>query len=84
MIIFAVTKNGFLELETVIKSGLYPVWVGANVLSEEELSNYREMDIDITNFSYEIDPSNDEELDDALITVAEHHPGERVWLECKP
>jgi len=84
MIIFAVTKEGFRELEPVIKTAKYPVWVGGNVLSESELDRYREMDIDITNFSYEIDPANDEELDGALATIAEHHPEERVWLECRP
>jgi hypothetical protein len=83
MIIFAVTKEGFRELEPVIKTGKYPVWVGGNVLSESELDRYREMDIDITNFSYEIDPANDEELDDALVTIAEHYPKQRVWLECR-
>ncbi|MFK8012019.1 MAG: hypothetical protein AB8B80_08275 [Marinicellaceae bacterium] len=84
MIIFAVTKEGFRELEPVIKTGKYPLWVGGSVLSESELGRYREMDIDITNFSYEIDPASDEELDDALATIAEHHPKERIWLECRP
>ncbi len=84
MIIFAVTKKGFQELESVITTGKYPVWIGSNVLSESELASYRKMDLDITNFSYEIDPANNEELDDALATIAEHHPNERVWLECRP
>jgi len=84
MIIFAVTKEGFRELEAVILTGKYPVWIGSNVLSESELAIYREMDLDITNFSYEIDPANNEVLDDALATIAEHHPNERIWLECRP
>ena len=84
MIIFAVTKEGFRELEAVIVTGKYPIWIGGKVLSESELASYREMDLDITNFSYEIDPANYEVLDDALATVAEHHPNERVWLECRP
>ena len=84
MVIFAVTKEGFREFESVIKTGKYPVWIGGDVLNESELDSYRKMDLDITSFSYQIDPSNDEELDDALTTIAEHHPGERVWLECRP
>lgn len=84
MVIFAVTKEGFRELEPVIKTGKYSVWTGGNVLNESELRSYREMDLDITNFNYEIDPAKDEELDNALATIAEHHPGQRVWLECKP
>ncbi|WP_020413314.1 hypothetical protein [Microbulbifer variabilis] len=84
MVIFATTKEGFRELETVIKTGKYLVWIGCNVLSASELDSYREMKLDITNFSYEIDPVNEEELNEALATIAEHHPGERVWLECRP
>ncbi|HMW73570.1 MAG TPA: hypothetical protein PKD17_17210 [Cellvibrionaceae bacterium] len=84
MVIFVVTKDGFRELEVIIKTGFYPVWVGANVLSEHELGRYRNMDLDITNFSYEIDPADSEALTDALATIAEHHPGERVWLEYRP
>lgn len=84
MIIFAVTKEGFRELEVVIRTGKYPVWIGGNILSESEIDSYRELDLDITNFSHKIDPANDEELDDALTTIAEHHPDERVWLECRP
>jgi hypothetical protein len=83
MIIFAVTKEGFQELEPVIKTGKYPVWIGGNVLSESELDRYREMDINITSFRYVIDPANDEELDDALVTIEEHHPKERICLECR-
>ncbi|WHI52748.1 hypothetical protein P3339_08290 [Microbulbifer sp. MLAF003] len=84
MVIFATTKEGFRELEAVIKTGKYPVWIGCNVLSASEIDSYREMKLDITNFSYEIDPVNEEELNEALTTIAEHHPGERVWLECRP
>lgn len=83
MIIFAVTKEGFLDLEPVIKSAKCPVWVGGSVLTEEELVSYRVLGVDITNFNYVIDPGNNKELDGALVTISEHHPDERVWLECK-
>lgn len=84
MIIFAVTKEGFLELEPVIRTGSYHIWIGNNVLSDSELDSYRKMGVDITNFNYAIAPENKDELDGALETIAEHHPGERVWLECRP
>jgi hypothetical protein len=84
MVIFAVTRKGYLELEPIIKSALYPVWVGGDVLNEQELDSLRSSNIDLTNFSYTIAPCDDRALDEALITIAEHHPNERVWLECLP
>lgn len=84
MVIFVVTRKGFKELEPIIKSGKYPVWVGEGVLTETEIDEVRNMEVDLTNFSYEINPEDDEALDSALSTIAEHHPNQRVWLECKP
>ena len=45
MIIFAVTNQGFLELEPVIRTGRYHIWIGSNVLSELALNNYREQEL---------------------------------------
>ncbi|WHI52368.1 hypothetical protein P3339_06185 [Microbulbifer sp. MLAF003] len=84
MVIFAVTRSGYTELEQIIRSALYPVWVGDGVLNEQEIDSLRSSDIDLTNFNYAIDPSDDSALDEALATIAEHHPNERVWLECLP
>ena len=84
MVIFVVTKKGFKEMEPIVMSGVYPVWVGASVITQKHLDILRESNIDITDFSYVINPENDQELDVALSTIAEHHPGERVWVECKP
>ncbi|BFM13935.1 hypothetical protein R50073_01180 [Maricurvus nonylphenolicus] len=84
MVIFVVTREGFIELESVVSTGLYPVWVGAGVLSSEETNSLRSRNVDLTDFTYEIDPGNKQDLDYALSTISEHHPGERVWVECQP
>lgn len=84
MVIFALTRKGFEELESIIKSGDYPVWIGSNVLSGEEIEELRASNIPVTNFTYQIDPVDKEALLEALCTIAEHHPDERVWCECQP
>ena len=84
MIILATTRNGFFELDPVIETGKYPVWIGSNVLTEDEIAKYRSRGVELTNFSYSIYPNNKDELDDAIATITEHHPGKRVWLECLP
>lgn len=84
MIMFVLSKEGFKELENIIYKGKYPVWVGGGVLTDMELSIVRDKGIDLTGFSYLINPSDDKAIKEALAIIAEHHPGERVWLECQP
>jgi len=84
MVIFALSKEGFKELESIIHTGKYPVWVGGGVLTGIEMSIVREKGVDLTNFSYLINPTDDKAIKEALEIIAEHHPGERVWLECQP
>ena len=54
MVIFVITREGFEELEEIIKTAQYPVWISANVLSKEELESVRLLGVEITNFTYEI------------------------------
>ncbi|TLM73400.1 hypothetical protein ACONUD_16995 [Microbulbifer harenosus] len=84
MVIFVATKEGFKELEEIIRTGKYPVWVGAGVLSKEEMAEVREGGVYLTNFLYPIDLNDAEIVSDALESIALHHPEERVWLECIP
>ncbi len=84
MVIFVLSKEGFKELENIIHTGKYPVWVGGGVLSDIEISTVREKGVDLTGFSYLINPTDDETIKEVLEIIAEHHPGERVWLEYQP
>ena len=84
MIIFVLSKEGFEELESIIHTGKYPVWVGGGVLTDIEISIVREKGVDLTTFSYLINPTDEKAIEEALVIIAEKHPGERVWLECQP
>ena len=84
MVVFAITRDGYLELEPIIKTLNYPVWVGAGVLSNSELAELRSLGLDLTNFSYSIEPNDMETILGALADISTHHPGHRIWLECQP
>ena len=83
MIILIVTRNGFDELKLVIETGKYSVWIAEGVVSEVEKDALREKNIDFSYFNYSIDPKNKKDIECALQTISEHHPNERVWLECQ-
>lgn len=84
MVVFAITREGYIELESIIKTLNYPVWVGAGVLSTNELAELRSLGLDLTEFSYAIEPNDIETIQGALETIAVHHPEQRVWVECQP
>ena len=81
MIFFILTKAAFKEIETMLHSTKSPVWVSGGVLTEEELLNLRSNGMEITSFSYKIDPFDREKVFDAVFVIEEHHPGERIWVE---
>ncbi|GAB1265681.1 hypothetical protein [Aurantivibrio infirmus] len=81
MIIFVVTSEGFKEMEPLIKTGSYSVWLGGGVISREKIEKLRKSKLDISVFSQEIDPANKEQKEESIHTIMEHHPGERIWLE---
>jgi hypothetical protein len=81
MVIFVATREGFKELESIILTGEYAVWIGAEVLADKELDSIRDAGVYVTNFSYVVDLNNQEVVNAALEDIALHHPDERVWLE---
>ena len=84
MVVFAITREGYLELEPIIKTLNYPVWVGAGVLSTDELAELRSLGLNLTDFSYAIEPTDIETIQGALETISMHHPEQRVWVEYQP
>jgi len=84
MVVFAITREGYLELESIIKTLNYPVWVSAGVLSTNELAELRSLGVNLTDFSYSIEPNDMETILSALADISLHHPGHRIWLECQP
>ena len=84
MVILIATRSGYEELKPVIFSGLYPVWLGAEVLSLEEMDSIRSLGIDLTDFNYTINIENFREVEGAVETIREHHPNQKVWIEWAP
>lgn len=84
MVIFVATLEGYRELETIILTGKYPVWVGAGVLTENEIDEVRERGVNLTNFLYPVDIESSQVVDQALGTIALHHHNDRIWSECRP
>jgi len=82
MVIFATTKSAYLEMENLILSGNYPVWLTSNVLSDQEYEQlWKEKGVNASVLNYEVDTGCKADMDCALSTIKEHHAGQNIWVQ---
>jgi len=84
MATLVLTRGGY---EDVVKAlGRVPpqLWINVGVLSDVELGELRAAGHDVTNFTEQIPPANKAAMADAILTVQEHHPLQRLWVEYAP
>lgn len=84
MVIFVITKEGFEDMRSLIESGKYPIWLNDGIRSKSEIDYLRSKNIEVSFFNYVVDIEDEESLAEAIFTVAEHHPSERIWSESRP
>ena len=83
MIFFVLTENGFKEVEQLFQGGNVILWLNKGILESGEINELRKIGMDITNFTYYINPDNKQEVLGALSTISEHHPDQSIWTEYK-
>ena len=71
-------------MESIINTGKYPIWLNHEVLSQEEIGILISKNIEVSYFNYLVDIEDEEALAEAIFSVSEHHPGERIWSESRP
>ena len=81
MVFFALTRPGLDELAEHFGRLPSPLWLNQGLLSEEELADLRAKGADITTFSQRIAPGDAAGIEHALAVIAEHHVGQRIWVE---
>jgi hypothetical protein len=84
MVFLVLSRAGFDELVRDRGRVPSPLWVTAGVLSDTELSELRSQGIDVTDFTWDLEPGDSLGLEVALDTVREHHPSEHIWVEYAP
>jgi len=80
MVFLAITRSGYEEFARIDASGV-SLWVGAGVLSADELSSLRADGLDVSDFNFEIRREDSLAIEGAVATIQEHHPGEVVWVQ---
>ena len=79
MVFLVLTPAGLSEA-MALANGQIPVWCTADAITESEFSGLATENV--TRFVYSASGLNPESaMPDALETISEHRPGERVWVE---
>jgi hypothetical protein len=76
MVFLALTPGGLVEA-LALASGS-PVWCCASAITEAEFAARRSPNL--TRFAYFVSSSSSC-IAEAVVTINEHHPNERVWVE---
>jgi hypothetical protein len=79
MVYLALTPQGLRDILGAPEAAKTPIWCGADALSEAEFEKLERGNI--TRFTYSFADADTATIQDALATIEEHHPGERVWIE---
>lgn len=79
MVSLALTPAGLSEA-IALSDRQSPVWCSASAIGDPEFSGLAAQNV--TRFVHSLSGPNQAELvADALATIAEHHPNQRVWVE---
>ena len=78
MVFLAITRSGLDDALALARHTAISIWCGADAIDEQEF--HASVWTNLTRFTYSLG-STAEALDDALATIEEHHPGERIWIE---
>jgi hypothetical protein len=80
MVIFITSKDAFHEMKGTIATLQHTVWCAAEVLTLEQTNELYKAGIELSVLDYEVDPTKESELEDALETIRVHHPDEEICL----
>jgi len=79
MVYLVLTPQGLQEILNASDAVNTSVWCSADALSEIEFDNLERGNV--TRLNYSLADADEAMMQDAIATIEEHHPGERVWIE---
>ena len=81
MVYLILTRKGYTDLQQVFTEPQNSFWISGNILSKEEAENHWLKKVNLTILNDQINVENTRGIQEALLEIAEHHPGETIWLE---
>ena len=79
MVFLALTAEGLADAIALSKAKPFPIWCGSDAISATEYQTLS--GVDLTRFIYPLSGQSSDVIAEALETIAQHHPGENIWVE---
>jgi hypothetical protein len=81
MVLLAITPKGLQDALQIREKTGDTIWCGADAMPEAE---YFANPQSVSRFEYILATANAELMDHVIYTIAEHHPGQSIWVEAIP
>lgn len=81
MVIFITSRSAYSEMKSLIASGMYPIWLTCDVLSEKEVEVLLKSGVNASVLDYAVDTENADNMSCAMSTIKEHHVGQNIWVQ---
>lgn len=78
MIYLILTRAGLDSIRTRMDFTRDVLWVSADVLTPDDKADFRDKGCNLSWFTHALDASD---LASDIATIAEHHPGQAIWIE---
>ena len=79
MVFLALTPAGLRQAIKLAETQALSIWCGADAISEADYAKLG--GFDVSRFIYPLVGEPKDVLQDALDTIAEHHPNATIWIE---
>jgi hypothetical protein len=81
MVLLALEREAAFEAIEMSRQHGCAVWVGSDAISDTEFRQYCVQGVKISRFVYPLAKATAAVIDEALETIALHHPRETVWVQ---
>jgi len=81
MVLFALRREAALEALEIVQQLGCAVWVGSDAVTDSEFERYGSDGVKVSRFVYSLADATADVVEDALETIALHHPGEMIWIQ---
>jgi len=82
MVFLAISPEGLQHALQVASEANLPIWCGMDAISDADYGKLAGRNV--SRFVYPLRGAPAEALQDAIDTIAEHHPDQPVWVEHLP
>lgn len=81
MVLVPVDPSSVADAMGVARAYRCSLWLGSDALTESQISQLRREGLSVTVMNRPLTGADAADIAELVATIAEHHPGESIWVE---